>query len=70
MSIGYVGMGGLHIRDVAMIGALLRCRPGKSVVGPREGVVGPREGVVVISVGGRSISIRSRELFREIEVSL
>ena len=56
MSIGYVGMGGLHIRDVAMIGALLRC--------------GPREGVVVISIGGRSISIRSRELFREIEVSL
>ena len=63
MSIGYVGMGGLHIRDLAMIGALLRCRP-------REGVVGPREGVVVISIGGRSISIRSRELFREIEVSL
>ena len=63
MSIGYVGMGGLHIRGVAMIGALLRC-------GPREGVVGPREGVVVISIGGRSISIRSRELFREIEVSL
>ena len=63
MSIGYVGMGGLHIRDVAMIGALLRCGPGKSVVGPREGVV-------VISVGGRTISIRSRELFREIEVSL